>query len=167
MSMTSDGVRPEATSVVPTDAATVGGTPGVPPEAGAAGVARSAPEVPGAPAAAATGALPSFRSLPPLRYPGLYGGFVFVSSLDIILTWLVLQLGGREVNPLAAAVIAHWGLGGAIAFKFSLMLMVIVLCEVIGRNRDATARRLAWWSVGVSAAAPAYTLTLLGYHFAG
>lgn len=99
--------------------------------------------------------------------PACTAGSFFVSSLDIVLTWLVLQLGGREVNPLAAAVIAHWGLGGAIAFKFSLMLMVIVLCEVIGRNRDATARRLAWWSVGVSAAAPAYTLALLGYHFTG
>lgn len=121
----------------------------------------------GAPAPAGPPALPRFRSLPALRFPVLYGAFVLVSSMDIILTWLVLQLGGREVNPLAAAVIAHWGLGGAIAFKFSLMLMVIVLCEVIGRNRDATARRLAWWSVGVSAAAPAYTLALLGMHFAG
>lgn len=167
MGMSSDGVRPEATIAAPTDAATVDGPPAVPPEAGAAGVARSAPDASAAPAAAAAGTLPSFRSLPPLRYPGLYGGFVLVSSLDIVLTWLVLQLGGREVNPLAAAVIAHWGLGGAIAFKFSLMLMVIVLCEVIGRNRDATARRLAWWSVGVSAAAPAYTLALLGYHFTG
>lgn len=109
--------------------------------------------------------MPHFRSLPPLRYPILYGWFVFVSSLDIILTWLVLQLGGREVNPVAAAVIAHWDLGGAIAFKFSLMLMVIVLCEVIARQRETTARRLAKWSVAVSAVPPAYTMMLLGYHY--
>ncbi len=109
----------------------------------------------------------SFHSLPAMRYPGLYLWFVAVSSADIILTWLVLGMGGREVNPVAATVIGHWGLPGAIAFKFSLMLMVIVLCEVIGRKRDRTARRLAGWSVGVSALAPAYTVALVAAHVFG
>lgn len=109
----------------------------------------------------------SFHSLPAMRYPVLYVWFVVVSSADIVLTWLVLGLGGREINPVAAAVIDHWGLPGAIAFKFSLMLMVIVLCEVIGRTRDSTARRLAGWSVGVSALAPVYTIVLVGAHLLG
>jgi len=106
----------------------------------------------------------TFRSLPPMRYPLLYLWFVLVSSLDIVLTWVVLQLGGWEVNPVAAAIIKHWGLPGAIGFKFSLMLIVIVLCEVIGRKRDSTARRLAGWSVGVSAMAPLYTIGLVALH---
>jgi hypothetical protein len=107
----------------------------------------------------------SFRSLPPMRYPNLYTWFVLVSSLDIMLTWVVLEhAGGYEVNPVAASVIEHWGLPGAIAFKFSLMLFVIIICEVIGRQRDVTARRLAMWSVCISAFPPAYTLVLVILH---
>jgi len=110
----------------------------------------------------------TFSSLPPMRFPFLYMWFVFVSSLDIMLTWLVLdQYGGYEVNPLAASVIEHWGLPGAIGFKFSLTLFVIIICEVIGRQRDATARRLARWSVAVSAFPPLYTLVLVTLHAAG
>ncbi len=109
--------------------------------------------------------LPAFRSLPPMRYPFLYAGFVIVSSMDLTLTWLVLQhQDGYEVNPIAASVIDHWGLPGAIAFKFSLMLFVIIICEIIGRKRDRTARRLARWSVGVSAFPPVYTMTLVALH---
>lgn len=107
----------------------------------------------------------SFRSLPPMRYPNLYTWFVLVSSLDIMLTWFVLEFaGGYEVNPIAAAVIDHWGLPGAIAFKFSLMLFVIIICEIIGRKRDGTARRLAVWSVGVSAFPPVYTMLLVSLY---
>lgn len=110
----------------------------------------------------------AFASLPPMRYPFLYMLFVAVSSLDITLTWLVLdQHGGYEVNPLAASVIEHWGLPGAIGFKFSLTLFVIIICEVIGRQRDRTARRLARWSVGVSAFPPIYTAAMVMVHLAG
>ena len=110
----------------------------------------------------------AFKSLPPMRYPFLYMWFVVVSSLDIMLTWLVLdQHGGYEVNPLAALVIEYWGLPGAIGFKFSLTLFVIIICEVIGRRRDRTARRLARWSVGVSSLPPVYTTALVALHMAG
>ncbi len=103
-----------------------------------------------------------------MRYPFLYMWFVVVSSLDIMLTWLVLdQHGGYEVNPLAALVIEYWGLPGAIGFKFSLTLFVIIICEVIGRRRDRTARRLARWSVGVSSLPPVYTTALVALHMAG
>ncbi len=112
-------------------------------------------------------ASPAFRSLPPMRYPFLYAGFVLVSSMDLTLTWMVLQHeDGYEVNPIAASVIDHWGLPGAIVFKFSLMLFVIIICEIIGRKRDRTARRLARWSVGISAFPPVYTMTLVGLHLA-
>ncbi len=107
----------------------------------------------------------TFRSIPPLRYPYMYALFVLVSSLDIMLTWLVLdQHGGYEVNPIAASVIDHWGLPGAIGFKFSLTLFVIVICEVISRQREQTARRLARWSVAVSAFPPVYTVLLVAMH---
>ena len=53
--------------------------------------------------------------------------FLLFSSVDIILTWHILRKGGLEVNPLARVVIEHWDLAGAIAFKFSLVLFVVVI----------------------------------------
>ncbi len=99
-----------------------------------------------------------------MRYPISYACFVFVSALDIMLTWRILEEGGTEVNPIARGVIDSWGLPGAIGFKFSLMLFVIVVCEAAGRSRDRLGRGLALVSVGISALPVTYSLGLLVYH---
>lgn len=103
-------------------------------------------------------------SLPAMRYPNEYVWFLLFSSLDIMLTWAILKRGGTEVNPVADLVIREWDLLGAIGFKFSLMLMVVIVCEVIGRKRDRTARNLAQASVVVSAMPVIYSLGLLLAH---
>ena len=82
-------------------------------------------------------------SLTPVRYPNTYVWFVFVSAMDIMLTWAILVLGGAEVNPVARVVINAWGLPGATLFKFSLTIFVILTCEIVGRHRDRLGRRLA------------------------
>ncbi len=99
-----------------------------------------------------------------MRYQSEYVWLVFVSSLDIMLTWAILQQGGEEVNPVADLVIAMWGLHGAIAFKFALMLFVIVSCEIIGRKSDRAGFRLAIVAVGISAFPVVYSLGLLLDH---
>lgn len=99
-----------------------------------------------------------------MRYPNAYVWLMFVSALDVMLTWRILETGGTEVNPLAAAVIESWGLPGAIAFKFSLMVFVIVVCEVAGRSRDFLGRGLAYLAVAVSSIPVMYSLSLLAYH---
>jgi hypothetical protein len=103
-------------------------------------------------------------AIPQMRYPNAYVWFVFVSSLDIMLTWAILMRNGSEVNPVAAQVIEHWGLPGAIAFKFSLMLFVVIVCEVVGRVRDQSAHVLAWIAVTISALPVMYSLGLLTLH---
>src|SRR5688500_9175108 len=100
-------------------------------------------------------------SLPAMRYPNSYVWFVFFSSLDVMLTWAILNRAGREVNPVAHLVIEEWGLPGAIAFKFSLMLVVVTVCEEVGRKRDRVAGVLARIAVGVSAFPVVYSLALL------
>ncbi|MCP4249321.1 MAG: hypothetical protein GY778_19945 [bacterium] len=90
-------------------------------------------------------------SLPPMRYPTLYVWFVFLAAMDLLLTGIVLRVGGREVNAVAADVLHHRGLTGMIIFKFSLVLLIIVMCEVIGRRRDQAARRLAKICIAVTA----------------
>ncbi|HEV2296038.1 MAG TPA: DUF5658 family protein [Tepidisphaeraceae bacterium] len=86
----------------------------------------------------------------PVLYENHYIWFVLVSALDVMFTWIVLHAGGREANAIAAAVLNRFGLGGMVVFKFALVILVIVLCETVGRrNRDA-GRRLATWAVGLT-----------------
>lgn len=103
-------------------------------------------------------------SLPPMRYQSEYVWLIFFSSLDIMLTWAILRRGGEEVNPVANFVIGWWGLNGAIAFKFALMLFVIISCEIIGRRRDRAGRLLCRSGVVISAAPVVYSLGLLAHH---
>ena len=100
-----------------------------------------------------------------MRYQTCYVWFIFVSSLDIMLTWLILSKGGSEVNPVAKLVIDSWGLAGAIGFKFALALFVIVACEVVGRKRDRLGRGLILFGVVVSASPVVYSLFLLTTHW--
>src|SRR5687767_530393 len=99
-------------------------------------------------------------SLPPMRYQNQYVWFLFFASLDIMLTWAILKREGTEVNPIARWVIEVWDLPGAIAFKFSLILVVITVCEVIGRRQDGTGRWLSNFSVVVSSLPVFYSLAL-------
>jgi hypothetical protein len=84
-------------------------------------------------------------------YPSEYVWFVFVSTLDIVFTAIVLHSGGKEVNPLANSVLMTWGLPGLVIFKFTLVLVVIGCCELLARQRDPVGRFVARFAVGISA----------------
>ena len=103
-------------------------------------------------------------SLPEMRFQNQYVWFVFFSALDIMLTWAILSRGGREVNPIADQVIQLWGLNGAIVFKFSITVLVVLVCEVVARQRYAMALGLAITSVVVSSIPVFYSLLLLTVH---
>ena len=90
-------------------------------------------------------------AIPPMLYPRSYKWFVFVSALDVILTWFILLLGGREVNFLADAVIANAGLQGILIYKFCLVLLVVIICEVVGRRRPWMGRNLARAAIAITA----------------
>lgn len=106
--------------------------------------------------------LPSSRPRWSVRYPNAYTWFVFVATLDIVLTYLILnpvlfardttftESRGQEANALADYVIARWDVPGMVVFKFVLVVFVILLCEVIGRHRESTGRRLAEWAVAIT-----------------
>lgn len=107
---------------------------------------------------------PGLFELPEMRFQELYVWLVFVGSLDIMLTWVILRNGGEEVNPVAKLVIDAWGLNGAIAFKFALTLFVIVACEAIARVRPVTAHLLIWFGVLISSFPPVWSIFLLIAH---
>jgi hypothetical protein len=97
-----------------------------------------------------------------MLYPNEHTWFVFLSAMDVMLTWVILKYGGVEVNPVARLVIDHWGLTGALIFKFSLMLFVIIVCEVVGRQRGVTSGRLLIRTAIIVSALPmVYSFMLL------
>jgi len=67
-----------------------------------------------------------------MRYQHAYTWFVFLSAMDLMLTWIILHQDGRELNPLANWVIDTMNLWGLVGFKFSLVVIVVMLCEAIG-----------------------------------
>lgn len=115
-------------------------------------------------AAGVSGAIPT-TPVPKRRsvlYPNAYVWFIFVAALDIMLTYLILNPAmfshdmdmtmprGSETNALADWVINRWDVPGMVVFKFLLVILVIGLCEIIGRYRDDTGRMLARWAIAVT-----------------
>ncbi|MAG16709.1 MAG: hypothetical protein CMJ21_01425 [Phycisphaerae bacterium] len=86
---------------------------------------------------------------PPMRFGDEYAWLVLVSSIDVMLTGLILSIGGTEVNVIADRVIVWGGFRTAIIYKYALVVMAIVLCEEVGRMREASGRRLAHWLIGL------------------
>jgi hypothetical protein len=86
----------------------------------------------------------------PVALPGIYPWFVLVSALDVLLTWVILHLGGMEANAVAAWVIRNYDLPGLVVFKFGLVVLVVLICEVLARRNPVAARRLGWSAVGLT-----------------
>lgn len=102
-----------------------------------------------------------------MRYQNAYVWFVLFSTLDVVLTWHILERhGGSEINPVADLLIRHWGFIGAVGLKYALVLVVIIVCEWIARRRERTGRRLAWLAVAISLVPPIWSFTLLVVHAA-
>jgi len=101
-----------------------------------------------------------------VRYPNAYVWYVFLAALDIMLTWTVLHYGGWEVNTLADWVIEHWDLPGLALYKFTLVMIVIGVCEIVGRRNDPLGRRLSEWAVAITAIPVVLALLqlLMGVH---
>ena len=131
------------------------------------GHGRECPPAPSVVDESAIADQPGLLDLPDMRFPELYIWLIFVSSLDIMLTWVILRDGGSEVNPVARLVIDAWGLNGAILFKFGLILFVIIACEVISRARPRVARLLIWFGVLISSFPPVWSVTLLALYGGG
>ncbi len=113
---------------------------------------------------------PAWRSLPQMRYQNAYVWIVFFSFMDVLLTLLILSLGEdavSEVNPVALFVIDGWGgvhglgMAGASGLKFTLVVLAIVICEIVGRSSDRKGRYLARILACIAAAPVVWSLWLL------
>ena len=97
----------------------------------------------------------------PVLYPTAYLWLVLVSAMDIMLTWVILHLGGVEINPVAARVIEHFDLWGAVSFKFFLVIVFLLTCEFVGRRRPQIGRAMAYVAVCIAALPVAVAVVLL------
>ena len=98
-----------------------------------------------------------------MLYETQYVWFIFVSSMDLMMTWIILYLGGWEANPVARHVLDAFGMNGMVVFKMSLVVLVIVLCEWVGRKSHIAGKRLAIAGVVVTCI-PVILAFLLLFH---
>ncbi len=99
-----------------------------------------------------------------VRYPNHYTWLVLVASLDILMTSVVLQLGGLEANPLAAKIIYRWGVPGMVVYKFIFVIIAIVIAEEVGRRHERKGRKFVEYAIVISAFPVLFALTLLAVH---
>lgn len=79
-----------------------------------------------------------------MLFPDFYVWYVFASALDVMVTYAILEhFNGWEVNALAARLVERYGHWGLILLKFSSVVVVIGVCELVGRARPRLGRGLA------------------------
>ena len=87
----------------------------------------------------------------PVLYPNAYTWYVLMAAMDIMCTWIILHTGGSELNALADWVIQRYDLPGVVSYKFGLVVMVVLICELAGRRNRQTGLKLACWAVAITA----------------
>lgn len=102
-----------------------------------------------------------------MRYPNSYAWLLLLSSMDIMLTWVILLFGGSEVNPIALWIIDRYALPGMIVYKFALIVFFICICEIVGTMRDSTGWLLSKFSVIVGCVPVVWAMYLLWRHNIG
>ena len=99
-----------------------------------------------------------------VAYPNLYLAFILLGAFDILLTTVILSLGGSEVNVIAQRAMDIAGLHGLVSLKFASVIAVVLICEALARRGDrarAASRRLAEWAVAISTIPVAVALVQL------
>jgi len=97
-------------------------------------------------------------------YPNRYVWFVFLSAMDVFMTFIVLQFGGTEANGIANWILERFGLPGMTLFKFAMVTLVISLCEITGRLNERSGRLLVTAGIVVTCIPVTLAFALLFLH---
>ncbi|MEO0513468.1 MAG: DUF5658 family protein [Planctomycetota bacterium] len=72
---------------------------------------------------------------PVILYPRSLAAFLLLATLDLVVTGHVLAVGGSEVNPVAAAVLACSGIAGMALLKAASVSVVAAVAQLVGRTQ--------------------------------
>ena len=98
----------------------------------------------------------------PVLYPRVYPWLLIAAVLDVFLTWFILcWLDGVELNPLAARLIDQGGISAATAYKFTLVALLMCICEYVGRHRPPVGRTLLIYAVAANGLVIVFSLLLI------
>jgi hypothetical protein len=91
---------------------------------------------------------------------------VILSTLDLFMTYLLLRTGMNfyESNPVAQWWFARWNIAGMTVFKFLVVSVAIVSCEVVERRRPGLGRRVIGLGILAAGAVVAYSVALFFRH---
>jgi hypothetical protein len=96
--------------------------------------------------------------------------FVMASTLDALLTLFLLRYGGEnghtfiESNPIPRYFLESWGLGGLVYFKFALVTVIALICQIIARRKIEVARRVLNFASLVVMGVVIYSAALMLQH---
>jgi hypothetical protein len=97
--------------------------------------------------------------------------FVVASALDVFMTRHLITHGPSgnhlsfvEGNPIARYFLDSWGPDGLTWFKFALVAVVSVICQVIARRKIDVARRLLHFATVVVMGVVIYSVVLMVQH---
>lgn len=93
----------------------------------------------------------SSAAMPWALYPNHYAWYVLAGTLDILVTYIiVMHLGGGEANAMARRILERHGWPGMVALKYGTVLVVLLVCEIVGRRSERTGKFLAVTAVVLS-----------------
>lgn len=101
-----------------------------------------------------------FRGSLPLESETVW--FIFLSFLDVVLTYLLLRTGGfREANGIANWFFSLYGIRGMVYFKFAMVAFIAVIAQFVAQTRPNVARRLLIFGSILVGAVVVYSAYLL------
>jgi hypothetical protein len=91
---------------------------------------------------------------------------LLVSLLDLFMTYALLRQGMRfyESNPVARWFFARWNMAGMVGFKFLVIALAIVACEVVERRRPGVGRLILKLGIVAGSAVAIYSSLLFYRH---
>ena len=112
-----------------------------------------------------------------LLYSDRYAWYVLVSAMDVMVTVKLLvhlgmreedvvdehQIIAREANTFAQWTIDQFGTWGLIGLKFLSVILVVAICEYVGRRNQRAGRRLAFAAIFLSLIPVAAALVQVAY----
>jgi hypothetical protein len=97
--------------------------------------------------------------------------FILASTLDALMTRYLILYGGQdghiwfvESNPIPRYFLDSWGIDGLVYFKFGLVALIAVICQIIARSRIDVARRVLNFASIIVMGVVIYSVVLMMQH---